>query len=78
MVIALYGVTHHEANIGAVAERFRGLTLNVNLASFADCLAVYSTLAETDGVALLEEPCEQFWGGGFSWRDPEGNIWDVA
>jgi hypothetical protein len=27
---------------------------------------------------LLEEPAEAFWGGGFSWRDPEGNIWDVA
>ena len=24
------------------------------------------------------EPAEAFWGGGFSWRDPEGNIWDVA
>jgi catechol 2,3-dioxygenase-like lactoylglutathione lyase family enzyme len=21
---------------------------------------------------------ELVWGGGFSWRDPEGNIWDVA
>jgi hypothetical protein len=29
-------------------------------------------------VELLEEPTEAFWGGGFSWRDPEGNIWDVA
>ena len=31
-----------------------------------------------DGVELLEEPREAFWGGGFSWRDPEGNSWDVA
>ena len=31
-----------------------------------------------DGVELLDEPTETFWGGGFSWRDPEGNIWDVA
>ena len=29
-------------------------------------------------LASLEEPQEAFWGGGFSWRDPEGNIWDVA
>ena len=31
-----------------------------------------------DGVELLDEPAEAFWGGGFSWRDPEGNVWDVA
>jgi uncharacterized glyoxalase superfamily protein PhnB len=31
-----------------------------------------------DGVELLEEPAEAFWGGGFTWRDPEGNLWDVA
>jgi hypothetical protein len=35
------------------------------------------TLACRD-VELLEEPFEASWGGGFSWRDPEGNIWDVA
>ena len=38
----------------------------------------YDTFARVDGVELLEEPQEQFWGGGFSWRDPEGNLWDVA
>jgi hypothetical protein len=27
---------------------------------------------------VTEEPFEAFWGGGFSWRDPEGNICDVA
>jgi hypothetical protein len=27
---------------------------------------------------LLGEPEEAFGGGGFAWRNPEGNIWDVA
>ena len=36
------------------------------------------TLQQVEGVELLDEPAEAFWGGGFSWRDPEGNIWDVA
>jgi len=40
--------------------------------------AVYETLQGIDGVELLEEPAEAFWGGGFSWCDPEGNVWDVA
>jgi len=44
----------------------------------AEVRAAYETLARIDGVELLEEPQEQFWGGGFSWRDPEGNVWDVA
>jgi hypothetical protein len=43
-----------------------------------ECRAVYDALRGIDGVELLEEPAEAFWGGGFSWRDPEGNIWDVA
>ena len=40
--------------------------------------AIYAALQGVDGVELLEEPTEAFWGGGFSWRDPEGNSWDVA
>ena len=28
--------------------------------------------------SFLGAPEQAFWGGGFSWRDPEGNIWDVA
>jgi len=32
----------------------------------------------SEGVELLEKPFEASWGGGFSRRDPEGNIWDVA
>jgi hypothetical protein len=29
-------------------------------------------------VGIFEKSNEQFWGGGFSRRDPEGNLWDVA
>jgi uncharacterized protein len=39
---------------------------------------LYEALRDVDGVELLEEPAEAPWGGGFSWRDPEGNVWDVA
>jgi uncharacterized glyoxalase superfamily protein PhnB len=39
---------------------------------------VYESLKGIDGVELLGEPEEASWGGGFAWRDPEGNIWDVA
>ena len=40
--------------------------------------AAHATLAAIPDVELLEEQQEAEWGGGFSWRDPEGNVWDVA
>jgi len=78
VVIALYAASNYDAQFGPVATGFRGVCLSVNLASFQECVAVYETLKAIEGVELLEEPTEAFWGGGFSWRDPEGNIWDVA
>jgi uncharacterized glyoxalase superfamily protein PhnB len=77
-VIALYGANHYETHFGPLAEGFRGFTLAINLRSFAETQAVYETLRGIEDVELLEEPFEAFWGGGFSWRDPEGNVWDVA
>ena len=77
-VIGLYAASNYEPHFGPPADSFRGFTLCVNLESFAETQAVYETLKGVPGVELLEEPSEAFWGGGFSWRDPEGNIWDVA
>jgi hypothetical protein len=78
VVIALYAARSYESSFGLPADGFRGFTIAVNLESFAETQAVYETLQGVDGVELLGEPEEAFWGGGFAWRDPEGNIWDVA
>jgi uncharacterized glyoxalase superfamily protein PhnB len=78
VVFGLYAASNYEPAFGQPAAGFRGFTICVNLESFAETQAVYETLQQIDGVELLEEPAEAFWGGGFSWRDPEGNIWDVA
>ncbi len=77
-VIGLYAAASYEPHFGPPAEGFRGFTLAINLASYDEVEQVYETLTTIDGVELLEEPAEAFWGGGFSWRDPEGNVWDVA
>jgi uncharacterized protein len=77
-VIGLYAAANYEPHFGPPADGFRGFTLCVNLASFDEVEQVYACLMGVDGVELLEEPTEAFWGGGFSWRDPEGNVWDVA
>lgn len=78
VVIGLYAAANYEPHFGPPAETFRGFTLAVNLESFAETQRVYETLRGIDSVELLEEPTEAPWGGGFSWRDPEGNVWDVA
>jgi uncharacterized glyoxalase superfamily protein PhnB len=40
---------------------------------------VYELLQSVDGAELLEEPFDSPHGfRGFSLRDPEGNVWDVA
>jgi len=78
VVIALYDAAHYEPHFGPLSEGFRGVTLCVNLASFEECVAVHDTLSRIEDVELLDAPTEAFWGAGFSWRDPEGNVWDVA
>jgi uncharacterized protein len=77
-VIAIYAAKNYEPHFGPPADGFRGITLCVNLESFAETQTVYEALRGVEDVELLEEPFEASWGGGFSWRDPEGNIWDVA
>jgi len=77
-VIGLYSAANYEPHFGRVADGFRGTVLSINVASFDEVRAAYEFLRGVDGAEPLEGPTEAFWGGGFSWRDPEGNLWDVA
>ena len=77
-VIALFAATNYEPHFGPVADGFRGVVLSVNVESFDEVRQIHDSLAEVDGAEILDEPAEAFLGGGFSWRDPEGNLWDVA
>src|SRR3977135_3677400 len=78
VVFGLYDAKHYEPQFGAPADGCRGVTIGVNLASHDEVRAVYETLESVDGVELLEEPAEAFWGAGFAWRAPEGHVGDVA
>jgi uncharacterized protein len=79
IVVALYGARNYEQHFGPRAEGFRGFTLGLNLAAPEDVDGVYRQLQGIEGVELLEEPFDSPHGfRGFSFRDPEGNIWDVA
>ena len=79
VVLALYAATNYEPHFGPPADGFRAFTIGVNVGSPDEVDAAYAALGEIDGAELLEEPFDSPHGfRGFSLRDPEGNIWDVA
>lgn len=79
VVIALYGAQNYEPHFGPVPEGFRAFTLGVNLGGPGEVDTAHAALQEIDGVELLGEPLDSPHGfRGFSFRDPEGNVWDVA
>jgi uncharacterized glyoxalase superfamily protein PhnB len=79
IVVALYGAENYEQVFGPRADGFRGFTLGLNLAGPDEVDRMFELLREVEGAELLEEPSDSRHGfRGFSLRDPEGNIWDVA
>jgi uncharacterized protein len=79
VALALYGAHHYERDYGHLTDGFRGFTLGLNLGSRAEVLAVHEALGRVGGVEGLEPPFDSPHGfSGFSFRDPEGNVWDVA
>jgi uncharacterized glyoxalase superfamily protein PhnB len=79
VAVALYPAANYEPHFGTRPDGFRGFTLGVNLATRDEVDAVYGALRELEGAELLEEPFDSPHGfRGFSFRDPERNIWDVA
>ena len=79
VVVALYGAENYQPHFGDVTDAFRGFTLGINVATPGEVDAAHAAQQAVDGVELLEEPFDSPHGfRGFSFRDPEGNIWDVA
>ncbi len=79
VVLALNGAEHYLRDYGSRAEGFRRFTLGLNVASREELLAAHATLTEVDGVRDLDDVADSAHGfSGFSFRDPEGNVWDVA
>ncbi len=79
VVLALYGAVHYEGDYGPRSDGFRGFTLGINVGSRLELLDAHETLSNVDGVRDLDHPVDSPHGfSGFSFRDPEGNIWDIA
>jgi hypothetical protein len=77
-VIGLYAAKHYEPHFGPRAEGFRAGSCSRSTSRLRRGAGGYEVLRGVEGAELFEEPTEAFWGGGFSWRDPEGNDWDVV
>ena len=77
VVLGLFSETIFEPRVGRVAEGFRGFSLTINC---EDAQGVFrAQIRDYDDFADMDKQPEQSgWGCGFSFRDPEGNVWDVA
>jgi uncharacterized glyoxalase superfamily protein PhnB len=79
IVVALYAASNYEPHFGPRADGFRGFTLGLNVATAEEVDRTHELLQTIEGAELLEEPFDSPHGfRGFSLRDPEGNVWDVA
>ena len=79
VVLALYGAEHYERELGPRVEGFRGFTLGVNVGSRDEVVAAHAAVSAVEGAHDISEPHDSEHGfSGFSFRDPEGNIWEVA
>ena len=79
VVLGLFSETVFEPQFGSVASEFRGFTLSINCRDAETVFRAHEELSEFDDVHELDEqPHQSGWGCGFSFRDPEGNVWEVA
>jgi len=79
VVLGLFSETVYERQFGHAASEFRGFTLTIHCDDAQAVVRAHEEIAEFDDLGELDEqPQQSGWGCGFSFRDPEGNVWDVA
>lgn len=79
VVLGLFAESIFERQFGRVAHGFRGFTVSIHCEDAEAVLRAHEQLGHFDDVTDLDEqPDQSGWGCGFSFRDPEGNVWDVA
>ena len=79
VVLGLFAEPLFEARFGPTDGSARSSTLTVHVEDEAAVDRAHGDVAEFDDVRDLDpEPTRSGWGYGFSFRDPEGNLWGVA
>jgi catechol 2,3-dioxygenase-like lactoylglutathione lyase family enzyme len=77
VVLGLFSETIFEPQFGPVAEGFRGFSLTINCEDAQGVFRAHEHIRDYDDVADMDEqPKQSGWGCGFSFRDPEGNVWE--
>jgi uncharacterized glyoxalase superfamily protein PhnB len=78
-LLGLFSERRFEQEFGRTAEGFRAFTLTIHCEEEEEVVQAHRRLAEFDDVAELDlEVRRSGWGYGFSFRDPESNVWGVA
>jgi catechol 2,3-dioxygenase-like lactoylglutathione lyase family enzyme len=80
VVLGLFGASRYERQFGQPgSDSFRGFTVTINCEDAEAVVRAHAEVREFDDVDELDEqPQRSGFGCGFSFRDPEGNVWDIA
>jgi len=79
VVLGLFSETVYERQFGPRAGGFRGFSLTIHCEDAQAVARAHEALGGFDDLSELDDrPQDSGWGSGFSFRDPEGNVWDVA
>jgi hypothetical protein len=79
VVLGLFSEAMYDRPFGRVAQGFRGFTVTIHCEDVPAVFQIHEQLRWFDDIVDLDEqPHKSGWGCGFSFRDPEGNVWDVA
>jgi hypothetical protein len=79
VVLGLFSEAVFEARFGPTSAAPRGFALTVHVEDEAAVDHAHANVGGFDDVRDLDaRPARSGWGYGFSFRDPEGNLWGVA
>lgn len=79
VVLGLSAEGMFDRDRGPVGEGFRGFSLSVMVEDVDSVIDAHRQVSRFDDVVDLDaEPQRSGFGCGFSFCDPEGNVWDVA
>ena len=79
VVLGLFSQRMFESDRGPLADGFRGFSLSIMVEDVELVIETHRRLSSFDDIFDLDaEPQRSGFGCGFSFRDPEGNVWDIA
>jgi catechol 2,3-dioxygenase-like lactoylglutathione lyase family enzyme len=79
VVLSLFSEAAFDADGALVPAGFRGVTIMIACEDVAHVVSAYDEIRGFDDLGSLDEEISRSgFGSGFSFSDPEGNLWDVA